>query len=161
MKKLSFLVEHLGPNQVSLLLSSNIEKFCEKNREYDICVFYDKILANSFQSNFCMLPSSELVGYDGTCISFGFNMAKKLITTPSVKQKIHFAFDFDWSFGLYTTSELEHVYKNQLIRFGVRNENYAKSFENAWGVKPYIFGDIDVRQISEIISGRFQPTPNS
>lgn len=161
MYKLSFLVDHLGPNQVSLLLSKNISSFMEKNRDFDICVFYDTIFPHSFQTNFCMLPSSELLGYDGTCISLGFSMAHKLINTPSIKQKIHFAFDFDWSLGLYTINELEKVYKNQQIGFAVRNENYANSFEEAWGIKPHIFGEIDVRQISEIISGRLQSKTNS
>lgn len=161
MKKLSFLIEHLGANQISLLLSANIEKFCKKNNEFDICVFYDKILPHSFAANFCMLPSSEMVGYDGACISLGFRMAKKLINSQTVSEKIHFAFDFDWSLGIYNTSELEQVYQNKKLKFAVRNEEYAKSFENAWGITPHIFGDIDVRQIGEIVSGRFQPTTNS
>lgn len=151
MKKLAFLVNHLGPNQTSLLLCNNINKFLQKNSSVDVMVFCDSIFPNSFKADFCILPFSDLMGYNGACVSLGFHMGKKLLATSSVRKKIHFAFDFDWSLGLYNVEEINELYKSNDILFAVRNEIYAKQFTNLWNKNPYIFGEIDVRKISEVI----------
>ena len=151
MKRFSFFVNHLGPNQVSYLLYRNIPRFIQENPDHDICVFYENIFQHSFSNHFCVLSSNELWGYNATCVSIGLEMGEKLLKIPTIKKKFHFLLDFDWTFRVFNTERLNKFYSDQNIEFLVRNEAYALEFKNRWNRDCKIVGDLDVSEISKII----------
>lgn len=151
MKKLSFLVNHLGPNQISYLLCKNIPEFIKNNPDTDVCVFYETLFQHAFYNQFCIMSSNELWGYDGPCISMSFDMAEKLLKMPTVRKKIHFSFDFDWCFQVYNTERLNRLYSNPSLEFFVRTEEHARQFKDRWNRDCKVVGDLNVSEISKII----------
>lgn len=151
MKKFSFFVNNLGPNQISYLLSRNIPDFIRNNPGTDICVFYETIFQHCYVNNFGIFPNGELWGYDSPCISIGFEIGEKLLLIPTVKKKFHFVFDFDWSLDVYNSDRIRQFYKNPNLKFLVRTEEHGKIFKDRWNRDYEVVGDLDVRKISEII----------
>lgn len=151
-KRFSFFVEHLGPNQVSYLLSKQIPGFIRDNPNVDICVFYESQFQKAFSNRFCSLPSVELWGYEFPCVSIGFEIGEKLLKVPTVKKKYHFMFDFEWPFSVYSSERLEKFYTNKNISFLVRDENYQKVLKDKFGADSMIVGDFNaVYEINKII----------
>ncbi len=147
-EKLAVALPDFGASQLSYEATNAMNWLLSQTAKIDCCGFYQTKVKPSFQTNFALMPISELWGHDGCAIVTTFDLARIALRVHSLKRIIFLAYDLEWATqpGL-AESEYALVYKNTRLELAVRSQSHQQAFYNAWDKSPKVIDNFDLVQL--------------
>lgn len=134
--RVGFVMSNAGSNQVSYLLTKELNDWYQKHYAVNITVFTENVLPPALPQNFAVYPLKDTAGFDGTLISTSFEMAIR--TRKSTRAKLFwYVYDLEWKqpewfFNMQMVKQLledekvtkmtrSPMYYEELVKMGAKN----------------------------------------
>lgn len=151
MQQLNFLVNYLGPTQLTYSL---IRSLSIRQKDFDTIIFYENLTSYLIPPIFPMMQLAEAWGQNGIIISTDLSTTRKMIEFPNIARKIFYVWDVEWLRGKQRVFDLYHsIYTNKDMEIITRCDNHAKLIENNFNRKVLgIVPEFDLTILKEILS---------
>lgn len=150
--ELGFLMDHLGPSQLSYRMISQVNDYLDNNCSNDIIVFFENLSRPVLSPRFAIMQINEAWGFQGAAIATSLSTAGKLVNYPEPLLKIFYVWDLEWLRSKnYNYEQNVAIYRHPELKIVTRCEDYKKEVENLWNVKVHdVVKDFNIEQFIEI-----------
>lgn len=144
--KIGFIVNNLGPSQISYNLISQINKLYSANVPVCFAIFYENVANLMMEPNCMIMQCSEAWSYKGILISTSLTNANKLIRMPAAEKKYFYVWNIEWLGNIIPYYEpTQFVYSNPELHLIARNEDHATLIQNSYNRNvDFVVDDFDL-----------------
>lgn len=152
--KLGFLVNNLGPSQLSYFLIRNTNLALAERAELDAVVFYETMTRPCLSPCFATMQLPEAFAFDGVAIATSLAGAARLLHFAGTSKKFLYVWDLEWiRMQQKDFASLRSIYGNQELTLLARSADHKKLLEDSWNrpVKAVV-DDFCMRSILEAVN---------
>ncbi len=133
MRKLAFIVDNLGPNELAHYLITSGNACLQANTDVDLVAFVHNFIPTCGEPRFAYMNVSEAYGYDGSLIATNLQTADKILNFPGPSRRLFYVWDLEWmrlpnrNYDMFAS-----VYKNCRLELFCRSKQHQFFIRNAW-----------------------------
>lgn len=150
--KIGFLVNNLGPSQLSFNLIENGNAIVGAGHRRDMIAFYEQHTRPCIAMQFGSMQLMEAWGYEAPIVATSLSTAAKALRFPTASPKFFYVWDLEWMRGdVKSFHEMATIYGNMGIELVARSVDHKLAIESAWN-RPVIavINDVDIDAFLEL-----------
>lgn len=154
-KKIGFICEDLGPNQLSFQLITSANKLLEETDYYDVCLFYRNFLPPVRHANFGTFTVYEAFSYDGVTVATDLHSANAMSKWPGPNRHNMYFYvqNLEWVRlrDQVPYEQMAQVYMNPKLNLIARSEDLKNIIESVWRPVVGIVEDANVKEFVKVV----------
>ncbi len=149
MKKLGFILDNCGPNELAYRVISSANNLIKNQPGVaDFIVFFNNIVPNCMPLEFASMNMVEAYDYDGVLVATDLLNASKMLNFPAASRKIFYVWDLEWiRLPNRNYDSFREIYCNEELDLFCRSKTHQFFIQNAWGREAKIVEYCDIEEL--------------
>jgi hypothetical protein len=152
--KMGFIVNNLGPNQLSYQLINSANSYLRNKDDTDVAAFYHSMSPIPYKPNFGLFHLFEAFNYNGYMIATNLHSASRMLSWPGPnRHKMYlYCYDLDWlRLPQKQWEQLAQIYLNPKLHLISRSQNHAEILGSTWKTPISVIEDCNFSRFAEFI----------
>ena len=154
--KLGFIVNNLGPNQLSYQLVNSANEYLRSKDDTDISIFYHQLNPIPYRPSFGVFGLFEAYNYNGYVIATNLYSASRMLSWPGPNRHKMFFYCYDLDYLRFPQKQWEslaQIYLNPKLHLIARSHFHSEILSLAWKPPVGIVEDCNFSKFVELIKG--------
>ncbi len=148
--KLGVIVQDLTNSQSTFFLINTLNRLNQEDN-IDCCIFYETCTLAMIPPLFSIFHMNEMYDFDGTVISTYMLGTKRLIDSPTPRQKFMYIWNLEWAkIPQFAYNNIKDIYLNDEITLIARSSHHARLIENCFKKPQFIFDNWDKNEVKKL-----------